>query len=148
MKRIIIISVLLCFIGFIFFYGFKNYAKSVKDQHCLTTQISSRIFDFNSVELIAEGDLNIQDFQITHGKNKIVVFENGVPQKGIENKHGHCSFSVYHMGKKLDNFAFFKENNWQTYKYSFIIKNTNNTISCTMNVYYNNGLVETTNNFK
>jgi hypothetical protein len=143
MKKAILLSVILLLAGTIFSKWFKSYSETIKDYHCLTTQISSRVFDFNTVELIVSDNLNHLDFQITNGNNHIVIYENGFAKKGIKNEHGYCTFSVNYPGIKPIKFAFFKENNWQTFDYEFVITKKNNEFHGIMNVFQKNELYET-----
>ncbi len=83
-KNLILISILL--IGVLCFYSFKFYAKEVKNKHCLTTQISSKLFDFNTFELKIDSTLNLSNFEIVNQNSGKKKFTNGKSQKGIKNE--------------------------------------------------------------
>ncbi|MEM6297443.1 MAG: hypothetical protein AAF740_02015 [Bacteroidota bacterium] len=103
------------------FYGlkgyFRDYAKRVKDKHCLTTQISSRLFDFNTFELKVDSSLNLDGFKVVNQNSGKVIFENGKSQKGIGNGYGNRMFSLYYKERKEYEFGHFSTNNWHTYDY-------------------------------
>ncbi|MEP5338284.1 MAG: hypothetical protein ABJL44_06110 [Algibacter sp.] len=123
-KNLTLITILI--IGFSSFYGFKNYAKKVKNKHCLTTQISSKIFDFNTFELKVDPTLTLVDFKVINQNSGNIIFENGKSRKGIKNEYGYCCFELFWKGKQVYEFGHFKINNWNTNKYELWIKTENN----------------------
>ena len=104
--------------GVLLFYGFKHYAFSVKDEHCLTTQISSRLFDFNSFDLKVDSKLDINDFKVVYSNSGATIFSHGASRKGIKNRHGYCIFDLYYNNVKIYEFGHFKYNNWETNDYT------------------------------
>lgn len=115
-------------IGIISFFGFKKYAKSVKDEHCLTTQISSIIFDFNTFDIQVEEGLNKNEFKVVNQNSGKVIFQKGQNQKGIKNDYGYRLFDVYFKGKKLFKKGHFITNNWITNDYVLKLTVKNNKI--------------------
>ncbi|HRX13294.1 MAG TPA: hypothetical protein P5210_16640 [Draconibacterium sp.] len=132
-KNLILIAILI--IGILSFYGFKNYAEKVKDKHCLATQISSRIFDFNTFELKVDSTLNLSDFKVVNQNSGKTIFENGESRKGIKNEYGHCTFELFWKGKEVYEFGHFKMNNWNTNKYELNIGMENNELKPSLEIY-------------
>ena len=85
----------------LFFYKFKNYAKTVKDEHCFATQISSKIFDFNTFELKVDSMLKITDFKLVHQNSGKTIFEDGKSKKGIKIEYGFCNFELFWKEKNI-----------------------------------------------
>lgn len=104
-------------VGIISFLSFKKYAETVKDEHCLTTRISSRIFDFNTFDLKVEEGLNRKDFKVINQNSGKVIFQHGTSRKGIKNDYGHRVFTVFYKGEKLFEIGHFLTNNWITNDY-------------------------------
>lgn len=104
-------------IGIVSFVKFKQYAKTVKDKHCIATQISSRIFDFNTFDIQISDELNITDFVITNKNSGKIICQTGTVQKGIKNEHGYCLFAIFYQGIKIYEIGHFKYNNWNTNDY-------------------------------
>ena len=115
-KLILLIS--LCIISVYGFKSFKTYALSVKDQHCLVTQISSRLFDFNTFTLKVADGLDKDDFMVTNQNSGKVIYQQSQSQKGIKNDYGHCMFDLYYQGEKIYEIGHFKFNNWHTFDYT------------------------------
>ncbi len=132
-KNLILISILI--IGILSFYGFKNYAAKVKNEHCLTTQISSRLFDFNTFELKVDSTLNLSDFKVVNQNSGKTIFADGKYRKGIKNEYGHCSFELFWKGKQVYEFGHFKMNNWNTNKYKLNIGLENNELKLSLEIY-------------
>ncbi|WP_299840404.1 hypothetical protein [uncultured Tenacibaculum sp.] len=132
-KILILISILI--IGIISFYGFKNYAKKVKDEHCLATQISSRLFDFNTFAFKVDSTLNLSDFKVVNKNSGKTIFEDGKSKKGIKNEYGYCTFELFWKGKKVYEFGHFKKNNWNTNKYELNIVMKNNELKPSLEIY-------------
>ena len=100
MKNLLTYLILLIVGGLICFYGFKKYAFGVKDKHCFSSQVSSKIFDFNSFELSVPEDLNIKDFIVVNRNSGNIIFNNGENLNGIKNEYGHCTFELIYQNKK------------------------------------------------
>lgn len=109
-------------IGIAGFYRLKTYARTVKDEHCLTTQISSRLFDFNHFTIETFDGLNRNDFKVINLNSGKIIYENGSFLTGIKNDYGHCVFELYHKGEKVYQIGHFKYNNWVTNDYSLILR--------------------------
>lgn len=116
------------------FFGFKKYAKSVKEEHCLITQISSRIFDFNTFDIQVEEGLNKNDFKVVNQNNGKVIFQKGKNQKGITNDYGHRLFDIYFKGEKLIETGHFITNNWVTNDYVLKLTIKNNEIESKLEI--------------
>jgi len=116
-KKKYIIIILISVLGIFSFYGFKNYAEKVKDNHCFATQISSKIFDFNTFELKVDSTLNLANFKIVNQNSGKTIFENGKSRKGIDNDYGHRLFELHYNNRKVFEFGHFATNNWYTYDY-------------------------------
>lgn len=114
--------------GILGFYGFKNYAEKVKDKHCFATQISSKIFDFNTFELKVDTILNLSDFKVVNQNSGKTIFENGKFRKGIDNEYGHRLFELYYNKRKIYEFGHFTLNNWYTFDYNLDITMRNGQI--------------------
>ncbi len=114
----LVLSIALTVFGY---YCFKFYAQKVKNQHCLTTQISSKIFDFNTFSLSIGENLNLNDFKIVHQNSGNVIFENGKYQKGITNNYGNRIFEVYYKNNRIAECQHFSANNWYTFDYQLSI---------------------------
>jgi len=105
---------------------FENYAINVKDKYCLTTQISSRIFDFNTFQLEVAKDLEILEFKVINRNSGKCIFDNGKSMKGIKNEYGYCSFDVFYKDQKQFKIGHYKRNNWETNNYILMLKVENN----------------------
>ncbi|CAM4219091.1 MULTISPECIES: hypothetical protein [Flavobacterium] len=114
-KNLIIITVLI--IGILCFCSFKYYAEKVKDKYCLTTQISSRIFDFNTFEVEVDENLKISDFKVINQNSGNTIFEKGKSRKGIVNDYGHRFFELYYKNRKEYEIGHFITDNWVTNDY-------------------------------
>ncbi len=125
---------LIVIIGLLGFYGFKNYAKTVKDKHCLTTQISSKIFDFNTFKIINKSNIDIMELKVVNRNSGKVIFENGKRKKRIKNEYGHCLFYLYQNGILKFEFGHFKTNNWYTNDYILTIEQTNGILNPTLDI--------------
>jgi hypothetical protein len=134
-KKKIFISITVLIIGISGFYGFKSYAKKVKDKHCFTTKISSRIFDFNTFEIEVDSTLNLSDFKVVNQNSGKVIFSNSKNQKGIKNKYGRCSFELFWKEKLIYEFGHFKFNNWHTNNYKLVVERKNNELNLSMEVF-------------
>ncbi|MFD0992895.1 hypothetical protein [Tenacibaculum geojense] len=132
-RNLILTSILI--IGILSFYSFKNYAEKVKDEHCLTTQISSKIFDFNTFDLKVDSSLILSDFIVVNQNSGKTIFADGKNRKGIKNEYGHCTFELYWKGKKVYEFGHFKMNNWNTNKYELNIRMENNELKPSLEIY-------------
>lgn len=111
------------------FYGFKQYAFTVKAKHCLATQISSRIFDFNSFEVQVAPELNKNHFKVVQVQSNHTVYEHGKTKKGIVNDYGYRSFKLYYKEQPIYETGHFSYNNWQTFDYTLAITLQNDTIA-------------------
>lgn len=132
-RNLTLITILI--IGILSFYGFKNYAEKVKDEHCLTTQISSKIFDFNTFDLKVDTALNLSDFKVVNQNSGKTIFADGKNRKGIKNGYGHCTFELFWNGKQVYEFGHFKMNNWNTNKYVLNIGMENNELKPSLEIY-------------
>ncbi|WP_124981232.1 hypothetical protein [Nonlabens xiamenensis] len=119
---LILIAVILCF------YGLKNYAEKVKDEHSITTSISSKLFDFNTFELKVDSNLNLSDFKVVNQNSGKTIFASGKNLKGIDNNYGHRLFELYYKDKKIYEFGHFSTNNWYTFDYTLNLNKINNRI--------------------
>jgi len=113
----ILLPLLILLLSFYGFTNFKKYAKTVKDEHCLSTQISSRIVDFNSFKLVNHSNIDTNVFKLVNKNSGKTIFENGKFQKGIKNEYGNCTFELYQDDVKIYDFGHFKTDNWRTYDY-------------------------------
>ena len=127
-KKKNLILILISILGILSFCGFKNYAEKVKDKHCLATQISSQIFDFNTFELKVDPTLNLSDFKVVNQNSGKTIFENGKSRKGIDNEYGHRLFELHYNNRKVLEFGHFAFNNWYTYDYILDITMKNSQI--------------------
>jgi len=132
-KNLILIVILV--IGILSFYGFKNYAEHVKDKYCFTTQISSKIFDFNTFELKVDSTLNLSDFKVVNLNSRKTIFTNGKSRKGIKNEYGHCIFELFWKGKQVYEFGHFKFNNWNTNEYELRIGIEDSELKPSLGIY-------------
>ena len=121
MKKIII-TCLACGLVACGLYQFRSYAKTVKDSHCLTTQISSRLFDFNSFEVVVPEQISLQEIKVACKDNGKIIFQDGIASTGIDNHYGQTAFLVYYRNKLLAEIGHFKKNNWETYEYVLSIQ--------------------------
>lgn len=122
-KRSLLLLLLLS-IGSIGFFTFRIYAEKVKDQHNWVTQISSKLFDFNTFDLQVDSNLNKTDFKVINLNSQKVIFEKGKSQKGIKNTHGYCRFHLYYKNVLIYEFGHFKYNNWHTNHYQLILSSS------------------------
>ncbi len=74
---------LVLIVGILFFYGFKNYAEKVKDEHSIATSISSKLYDFNTFELKVASNLNRSDFKVVNQNSGTTIFADGKNRKGM-----------------------------------------------------------------
>lgn len=132
-KKLTFIIILL--IGISGFYSFKNYAQKVKDKYCLDTQISSRLFDFNTFDLEVDSTLKLSDFKVVNQNSGKTIFANGKNRKGIKNDYGYCSFELFWKGKQVYEFGHFKMNSWNTNKYVLNIEIDNNELKPSAEIY-------------
>lgn len=114
--------------GVLSLFGFEKYAHQVKDEHHIVTQISSKIFDFNTLELNVDSSLQLSDFNVVNRNSGKTIFANGKRRKGILNDYGHRLFELYDKGQKLYEFGHFATNNWYTFDYTLNLKKINNRI--------------------
>ncbi len=119
---------LILIVGFLCFYGFKNYAKKVKEEHSIATSISSKIFDFNTFELKVDPNLNLADFKVVNKNSGTTIFADGKNRTGIDNDYGHRLFELYYKDQKLYEFGHFSTNNWFTFDYTLSLSKINNQI--------------------
>ena len=89
MKKYFLRLLVLVLLSLATFYLFKSYAFTVKDKHCLATQISARIFDFNTFTMQVETPLKLSDFKVINVNGGSPVFLDGQAQKGIKNEYGY-----------------------------------------------------------
>ena len=143
-KKKYLILILISILGILSFYGFKNYAEKVKDKHCFATQISSKIFDFNTFELKVDTILNLSDFKVVNQNSGKTIFENGKSRKGIDNEYGHRLFELYYNKRKIYEFGHFAFDNWYTYDYTLRITMKNGQIEPDLKI---NGKNSSYNNF-
>lgn len=101
---------------------FVSYAKKVKDQDCLTTKISSRLFDFNTFSVELSKELNKNDFRVENQNSGKIIYQNGIVNKGIKNEYGHCVFILFYQDQKIAEIGHFKTNNWYTNDYILSIE--------------------------
>jgi hypothetical protein len=142
-KNLILIVILI--IGILSFYGFKNYAEKVKDEHCLATQISSKIFDFNTFDLKVDSALNLSDFKVINQNSGKTIFADGKNRKGIDNDYGHRLFELYYKDQKLYEFGHFSTNNWYTFDYTLNLSRINNRIEPDLKIM--RGKIDSYNDF-
>lgn len=115
-------------VGILCFYGFKSYAKKVKNEHSIVTSISSKLFDFNTFELKVDSNLTRSDFKVVNQNSGTTIFANGKNRKGIDNDYGHRLFELYYKDQKLYEFGHFSTNNWHTFDYTLNLKKSDNRI--------------------
>lgn len=120
---ILVLIILLTFVLGV--YGFRNYSSNVKDEYCLATRISSKVFDFNSFEIVTDSTVDAMDFRIVNQNSGKTIFKNGQYLGGIKNEHGTCSFDLYYRGRLIYEFGHFKFNNWHTNKYVLNVSSSN-----------------------
>ena len=132
---ILITIVLLLLVGSFGFMRFKKYARTVKDQHCLTTIISSRLFDFNDFTVIVQDGLDKSDFEIINLNSGNVIFKNDKSIKGISNEHGKCRFKLIYQDKEIYEFGHMKYNNWHTNNYELVISGDNDYIDPRLKIF-------------
>ena len=126
MKHIrIIVFVIILIFGFSLFY---QYSFLVKDEYCITTQISSKIFDFNTFRIILDDELKEEDFKVINLNSGNVIYNRGEYNKGIKNEYGHCLFELIYKNNREYLFGHFKKNNWYTNDYILRIKQENDSI--------------------
>lgn len=129
MKLKIVLSLLLVIIaGFFGFNSFKKQALKVKDNHGLITQISSRIFDFNTFNVIADTNINTDDLKIIDKASGNTIYKNGQSLKGIKNDYGYRKFELYFNNEKSFEIGHFIYNNWITNHYTLRLTKTNQDI--------------------
>ena len=126
---------LILIVGIIFFYGFKNYAEKVKDEHSIATSISSKLFDFNTFELKVDSNLNLSDFKVVNQNSGTTIFADGKNRKGIDNDYGHRLFELYYKDKKLYEFGHFSTNNWYTFDYTLILNKKGDRIEPDLKIF-------------
>lgn len=119
---------LILIVGILCFFGFKNYAEKVKDEHSIVTSISSKIFDFNTFELKVDSSLNLSDFKVVNQNSGKTIFADEKKRKGIDNDYGHRLFELYYKDQKLYEFGHFSTNNWHTFDYTLNLNKMNNRI--------------------
>lgn len=128
MKAIIFRIVIIIIVGIISLFSFKKYSKKVKNEHCISTSISSKLFDFNTFHLKVGQNLNLSDFRVVNQNSGKTIFANGKSKKGIENNYGYRLFELFYIDQKILEFGHFSKNNWHTYDYELNLKTNNNTI--------------------
>jgi len=133
-KKLLLVVFVLFVVGTIGFIWFKHYAKTVKDEHCLTTQISSNIFDFNEFELQVSEKLNKNDFIVLDKNSGKIIYKNGKSQKGIKNQHGYCIFEIQYKKQKIYEIGHMKYNNWHTNSYVLKVDVNKNIIDLTLTI--------------
>lgn len=109
---------LILIVGILCFYGFKNYAETVKDEHSIATSISSKLFDFNTFELKVDETLNLSDFKVINQNSGNTIFANGKSRNGIDNEYGYRLFELHYNDQKIFEFGHFATNNWYTFDYT------------------------------
>ena len=125
--KITLISI--CIIVLLGYVCLRLLVERYKDEHCLITQISARIFDLNTVNVEVSNDLKIEDFKIINLYNHKVIFNKGKSHKGINNDYGeHHTFEIYYKDSLIYEIGYFKYNNWRTYDFKFLFGNFNNII--------------------
>ena len=134
-KKKVLILITFLITGISGLYGFKNYAKKVKDKHCFTTQVSSKIFDFNTFEVEVDSTLNLSDFKVVSQNSGKEIFANGLNKKGIKNEYGRCTFELFWKGKLVYEFGHFKFSNWHTNYYKLLIKRKKNELGLSLEVF-------------
>ena len=132
-KKILIILIIV-FIGILIFGYLLIYfkAEKLKDKHCLITQLSSRLFDLNNLDVKVSEDLNIEDFKIKNINSNKIIFENNRFIKGIKNDYGNCLFEIYYKDSLIFEIGHFKFNNWHTNDYLFEFEIIGSEISSTL----------------
>ena len=109
-------------------------ARRYKDSHCLITQLSSRLFDLNTVNVNTSGDLKKTDFRIINMNSGKVVYEDGCSKKGIKNEYGFCLFNIYYKDSLIFEIGHLKFNNWHTNDYTFDFRSVNGKIDPTLTI--------------
>ena len=118
MKKLLFIFILLV-IGF---FAFQQYAKTLKNEECMTTRIASKLFDFNTFQLYVDANLDINDFQVINLNSGNTIFENGQSRSGIDNDYGRNSFAVYYQSIPILETGVFKYNNWYANDYKLYLR--------------------------
>ena len=132
-------------VGILCFYGFKNYAEKVKDEHSIATSISSKLFDFNTFELNVDANLNLSDFKVVNHNSGKTIFADGRNRKGIDNDYGLRLFELYYKNQKIYEFGHFSTNNWYTFDYTLNLTKINNRIEPDLKI--KRGINESYNDF-
>ncbi|MCB0514896.1 MAG: hypothetical protein R2798_14470 [Chitinophagales bacterium] len=116
-------------------YNFEKYATEVKDTHCLTTQLSSRILDLNTFDLEVSPPLDLAEFKILNKNSGKAVLANSKSKKGIKNEYGYCSFELFWREKKIYEIGHFKFNNWHTNNYKLSVNIKNDVLEPNLEIY-------------
>jgi hypothetical protein len=124
---LIVIGLTICGLIFLRFS-----ANNCKDSHCLITQLSSRLFDLNTVNVNVSSDLKKTDFRIININSGKVIYEDGYNKKGIKNEYGFCLFDIYYKDSLLFELGHYKLNNWHTNDYTFAFRLVKGTIDPTL----------------
>jgi hypothetical protein len=134
LRRKIIIPIVIVLAALVFsLLKVKILAEKYRDKHCLITQLSSRLFDLNTIQVKVFDDLKCNDFKIKNLNSRKYVFENGKNFKRMKNEYGHCRFEIYYKDTLIYELEHFKTNNWNTYDYLFLFEKVDDTINVTMN---------------
>ncbi len=85
----------------------------------IINRISTKIFDYNTIEVKCVNKQFKKDITIYYGND--CIYENGYTHYGIDNKYGWNCFDIYYQGKKKFTVCHFKKNNWHVNNYNFDI---------------------------
>ena len=96
----------------IYFFG-----KTQVNTGNLINRVSTRIFDYNTIDVKCNNKSLRSSILIFYGNN--CIYKNGTVNKGIKSKYGWNCFDVYFQGRKKYKICHFKKNNWHVNKYLF-----------------------------
>ena len=85
----------------------------------LVNKIGCRLFEFNTISVETESDLDLEQVQIRI-KNRI-VFKDSQQKARVGQEYGYHIFEVYYADRLLAEVGHFKRNNWYTNQYLFTL---------------------------
>ena len=101
------------------FAGLFVLGKSQLNSGSLFNRAATKIFDYNTIEVISNCDKvdQGQSIKIFYGEN--CIFNNGKTGKGIGNRYGWNCFEVQYEDEIIYSICHFKKNNWHVNDYVF-----------------------------
>lgn len=118
--RVLLVGIVLIITSCLIFY---YQAKTAVNTGNILNRISSRVFDFNDIDLQTPNTINADAITLKHNGN--VVYKAGKKEGQIENVYGNNFFEIIYENELLAKLTFFKKNNWHTNNYRFIFNNEN-----------------------